>query len=92
MSARSVSERAGVSSRAFYECFGDREDCFLAAFNDAVDWLELEAREGWESGPGWIAGVRAAVGGVVTDARSRAGGGRLVFVEALAAGPRVLAR
>ena len=41
MSARSVSERAGVSNRTFYECFSDREDCFLAAFNHAVDGLEL---------------------------------------------------
>ena len=38
MTVRSVCERAGVSNRTFYECFSDREDCFLAAFNHAVDW------------------------------------------------------
>ena len=38
VSARSVSERAGVSNRTFYECFSDREDCFLAAFNHARRW------------------------------------------------------
>ena len=37
VTARSVSERAGVSNRTFYEFFSDREDCFLAAFNYAVD-------------------------------------------------------
>jgi AcrR family transcriptional regulator len=31
VTARSVSERAGMSNRTFYEVFSDREDCFLAA-------------------------------------------------------------
>jgi AcrR family transcriptional regulator/predicted MarR family transcription regulator len=92
VSARSVSECAGVSSRVFYECFGDREDCFLAAFNDAVGWLELEACAGWESEPGWVAGVRAGLAGLLRALDRDPVVARLVFVEALAAGPRVLAR
>ncbi|MGA7705389.1 MAG: helix-turn-helix domain-containing protein, partial [Solirubrobacteraceae bacterium] len=92
VSARSVSERAGVSSRAFYECFGDREGCFLAAFNDAVGWVELEARAGWESEPGWVAGVRAGLAGLLRALDREPAVARLVFVEALGAGPRVLAR
>ena len=88
----SVSERAGVSNRVFYECFGDREDCFLAAFNDAVGWLELEARAGWESEPGWTARVRAGLAALLRALDREPAVRRLVFVEALAAGPRVLAR
>jgi AcrR family transcriptional regulator len=61
VSARSVSERAGVSNRVFYECFSDREDCFLAAFNHAVDGLGLEARAGWGLQLGWTARVRGAL-------------------------------
>jgi AcrR family transcriptional regulator/DNA-binding MarR family transcriptional regulator len=92
VSARSVSERAGVSSRVFYECFGDREGCFLVAFNDAVAWLGSEARAGWESEPGWVAGVRAALASLLRALDREPVLARLVFVEALAAGPRVLAR
>jgi AcrR family transcriptional regulator/DNA-binding MarR family transcriptional regulator len=92
VSARSVAERAGVSNRVFYECFSDREDCFLAAFNHAIDGLELEMRMGWESELGWTARVRAALTGLLVALDREPAVRRLVFVEALAAGPRVLAR
>lgn len=32
-----IVDRAGVSRRTFYELFRDREECFLAAFDEAVD-------------------------------------------------------
>ncbi|HEY3865057.1 MAG TPA: TetR family transcriptional regulator, partial [Solirubrobacteraceae bacterium] len=90
--ARSISERAGVSNRTFYEFFSDREDCFLAAFNYALDGLESEVRAGWESELGWTARVRAALGALLEALDREPAVRRLVFVEALAAGPRVLAR
>jgi AcrR family transcriptional regulator/DNA-binding MarR family transcriptional regulator len=92
VSARRVAERAGVSTRVFYECFSDREDCFLAAFNHAIDALELEARAGWESQLGWTARVRGALAALLQALDREPAIRRLVFVEALAAGPRVLAR
>ena len=92
VSARGVAECAGVSSRTFYQCFGDREDCFLAAFNYAVDGLERELRAGWESELGWTARVRAALAALLMALDREPAVRRLVFVEALAAGPRVLAR
>jgi AcrR family transcriptional regulator len=91
VNARRVSERAGVSSRTFYESFNDREDCFLAAFNYAVNGLELEVREGWESELGWTARVRSALTALLRALDREPAVRRLVFVEALAAGPRVLA-
>jgi AcrR family transcriptional regulator/DNA-binding MarR family transcriptional regulator len=92
VSARSVSARAGMSNRTFYEVFSDREDCFLAAFNYAVEGLELEVRAGWDSEPGWTAGIRAALAALLRTLDGEPAVRRLVFVEALAAGPRVLAR
>jgi AcrR family transcriptional regulator/DNA-binding MarR family transcriptional regulator len=92
VTARRVSERAGVSNRTFYQSFSDREDCFLAAFNYAVDGLELEVRAGWESELGWSARVRAALSMLLVALDREPAVRRLVFVEALAAGPRVLAR
>jgi AcrR family transcriptional regulator/DNA-binding MarR family transcriptional regulator len=92
LSARRVSERAGVSNRTFYKSFSDREDCFLAAFNHAVDGLELEMRAGWDSELGWTARVRAGLTALLQALDREPAVRRLVFVEALAAGPRVLAR
>jgi AcrR family transcriptional regulator/DNA-binding MarR family transcriptional regulator len=92
LSARRVSERAGVSNRTFYECFSDREDCFLAAFNHAVAGLEREMRAAWESELGWTARVRAGLTALLQALDREPAVRRLVFVEALAAGPRVLAR
>ncbi len=92
VSARSVSERAGVSNRTFYECFSDREDCFLAAFNHAIDGLSLGVCLGWVSELGWTARVRAALTALLQTLDREPAVRRLVFVEALAAGPRVLAR
>jgi AcrR family transcriptional regulator/DNA-binding MarR family transcriptional regulator len=92
LSARRVSERAGVSNRTFYESFSDREDCFLAAFNHAVDGLELEMRAGWDAELGWTARVRAGLTALLQALDREPAVRRLVFVEALAAGPRVLAR
>jgi AcrR family transcriptional regulator/DNA-binding PadR family transcriptional regulator len=91
LSARRVSGRAGVSNRTFYEVFSDREDCFLAAFNHAVDGLELEMRAGWESELGWTARIRAGLTALLQALDREPAVRRLVFVEALAAGPRVLA-
>jgi AcrR family transcriptional regulator len=92
VTARSVSERAGVSNRTFYQSFGDREDCFLAAFNHAIDGLEAEVRKGWESELRWAARVRGALAALLRMLDREPAVRRLVFVEALAAGPRVLAR
>jgi AcrR family transcriptional regulator/DNA-binding MarR family transcriptional regulator len=92
VTARSVSARAGMSNRTFYEVFTDREDCFLATFNHALAGLELEVRAGWESELGWTARVRAALTALLQTLDREPAVGRLVFVDALAAGPRVLAR
>jgi AcrR family transcriptional regulator len=92
VSARRVSERAGVSNRTFYQSFSDREDCFLAAFDYAIDGLEREVRKGWEPELEWAARVHGALRVLLVALDSEPAVRRLVFVEALAAGPRVLAR
>jgi AcrR family transcriptional regulator/DNA-binding MarR family transcriptional regulator len=92
VSARHVSERAGVSNRTFYQSFSDREDCFLAAFDYAVEGLERQARAGWEPELEWSARVRGAIAALLVALDREPAVRRLVFVEALAAGPRILAR
>lgn len=61
VSVARVIERAGVSRRTFYELFDGREDCFQAAFEEAIhDFGELMARA-YEREPTWLDGVRAGL-------------------------------
>jgi AcrR family transcriptional regulator len=92
MSVRRVSARAGVSSKTFYDLFSDREDCFLAAFNHAVDLLADVVVPAWESEREWMARIRGGLEALLSFLDDEPGLCRLVFVEALGAGPRVLAR
>src|ERR1700689_3783150 len=54
LTVRRVAERAGMSSRTFYELFGDCEECFLAAFDHAVAELAASARPAYESELEWV--------------------------------------
>ncbi len=90
MAVRKVAERAGVSSKTFYDLFSDREDCFLAAFDHGVEELRVRARPVYEAERDWAAGVRGGLEVLLGVLDSEPALRRLVFVEALGAGPRVL--
>jgi AcrR family transcriptional regulator/DNA-binding MarR family transcriptional regulator len=92
MAVRAVAERAGVSSKTFYDLFSDREDCFLAAFDYGVEQLAAHARPVFEGERDWVAGIRAGLAVVLGFLDGERALRRLLFVEALAAGPRVLER
>jgi AcrR family transcriptional regulator len=92
MTARRVSGRAGVSNKTFYDLFTDREDCFLAAFNHAVEELAAVVLPAWEAEGEWAAGIRAGLGALLGFLDGEPALRRLLFVEALGAGPRVLER
>jgi AcrR family transcriptional regulator len=92
MTARRVSGRAGVSNKTFYDLFSDREDCFLAALDHAVEELAVVVLPAWEGETEWAARVRAGLGALLGFLDGEPALRGLVFVEALGAGPRVLAR
>jgi AcrR family transcriptional regulator len=92
MTVRKVSGWAGVSNKTFYDLFSDREDCFLAAFDDAVRRLTEVVLVGWEGEREWTARVRAGLGVLLCMLDERPELRQLVFIEALGAGPRVLTR
>jgi AcrR family transcriptional regulator len=92
MAVRAVAERAGVSSKTFYDLFSDREDCFLTAFDHGVEQLAARARPAFERERGWAARIRAGLGVLLEVLEGEPALRRLVFVEALGAGPRVLMR
>jgi AcrR family transcriptional regulator len=92
LTVRKVSGRAGVSNKTFYDLFADREECFLAAFDLAIERLTTAVVPAWEGEKEWTARIRAGLRtllGVLDDEPALRA---LVFVEALGAGPRVLAR
>jgi AcrR family transcriptional regulator len=92
MTARRVSGRAGVSNKTFYDLFTDREDCFLAAFSHAVEELVAVVLPAWEGESEWATRIRAGLGALLGFLDGEPALRRLVFVEALGAGSRVLER
>lgn len=90
MSVARVTSRAGVSRRTFYDLFEDREDCFLALFQDAVARASVVAGEAASGGVLWRERVRAGLSAVLLFVGDEPGLGSLLVVEALGAGPKVL--
>jgi AcrR family transcriptional regulator len=85
-----VVARAGVSRRTFYDLFEDREECFLAAFDEAVARASTAVLDAWNAGGSWREQVRGALGALLAYFDAHPAAARLCVVEALAAGPRVL--
>jgi AcrR family transcriptional regulator/DNA-binding MarR family transcriptional regulator len=92
MTVRRVAERAGVSPKTFYTLFCDREDCFLAAFDHAIEVLGARVRPVYDAEGEWTARVRAGLGALLIGLDEEPALRRLLFVEALVAGERVLER
>jgi len=95
--ARSVTvaqliERAGVSRKTFYDAFGDREECFLAAFERAIADARLLAREAYARECCWREGIRAALWRLLVAIDEQPQLARVCVVETLAAGERVRER
>jgi AcrR family transcriptional regulator len=93
MSVARVTSRAGVSRRTFYDLFEDREDCFLAVFEEAVHRAGACAGVAYNARPArWRERVRAGLTALLGFLDDEPGLRALVVVDALAAGPRVLER
>jgi AcrR family transcriptional regulator/DNA-binding MarR family transcriptional regulator len=92
MTVAQVIGRAKVSRKTFYDVFSDREDCFLAAFDRAIDQASTLARDAYEHEEGWRDGVRSGLLRLLIFLDDEPGLARLCVVEALGAGTRVLER
>jgi AcrR family transcriptional regulator/DNA-binding MarR family transcriptional regulator len=87
-----VVARSGVSRRTFYELFSDREDCFLATFDQAIQRIALVVVPAYEQPSKWRERIRASLTALLEVLDDDPGMGRLVIVEVLGAGPRALER
>jgi AcrR family transcriptional regulator len=92
MTVAQVIGRAKVSRKTFYDVFADREDCFLAALEQAVGQVGKGLRDAYEREPAWRDGVRAGLTELLVFLDEEPALARLCLVEALGAGPRVLER
>jgi AcrR family transcriptional regulator/DNA-binding MarR family transcriptional regulator len=91
MSVARVTRRAGVSRRTFYDLFTGREDCFIAAFDRAVDRASDIATSAAVGQKDWRAQARAGLSGLLEFLGDDPVLGALLVVHALGAGPNVLA-
>jgi AcrR family transcriptional regulator len=82
MSVAQVIGRARVSRKTFYDVFSDREDCFLTAFNQAVEQARAIATEAYERESGWRDGIRAALASLLVFMDEEPGLAKLCIVEA----------
>jgi AcrR family transcriptional regulator len=96
MSVARIAHGARVSRRTFYDLFEDREDCFLAMFDDALARASgrvLDAYNGaGEHDRDWRERVRAGLEALLRLFDEEPQVSSLLIVNALRGGPRILER
>ncbi len=78
---------AGVSRRAFYELFSNKEQCFLATYDIVVARARKRVIDAWTAERGWANRLHAACKALLDDAAESPKGPRLVLVDSLGIGP-----
>jgi AcrR family transcriptional regulator len=92
VSVAHVVERSGVSRRTFYELFTDREDCFLAAFDDALALASERVLPEYLGEGKWRKQTRAALIALLSFLDDEPSAGRLLICESLSAGAKTAVR
>jgi AcrR family transcriptional regulator len=87
-----VVARSGVSRRTFYELFSDRDECFLAAFDDGVARASRYVLDSYDPSARWAERIRIALTGLLSFLDVERGAGRLLIVGSLGAGVKALER
>jgi AcrR family transcriptional regulator len=83
---------AGVSRRTFYELFADREECFLAAFDEGVARASRYVLDVYDPNASWAERIRTALTALLWFLDSERGMGQLLVVGSLGAGHCALQR
>jgi len=79
---------AGVSRRAFYEQFANKEECFLATYDIVMARAKKRMTDAWLAERGWANRLHAACQALLDDCTENAAGVHLVLVDALGAGAK----
>lgn len=83
---------AGVSSVTFYEHFRDKEECFVAAFDLALEESSAALREAVPADGSREQRLRAGLATLLAAVDAEPARARLCFVEAQKGGPQLRAR
>jgi AcrR family transcriptional regulator len=84
--------RSGVSRRTFYEIFDDGQGCFQAAVEEGLARLAEQVLPAYEHEGCWRERIEESLVALLSFLEEEPGMGRLLIVETLGAGPRMLAR
>lgn len=88
-----VVTRAGVSRRTFYDLFDDREQCFVAALEEAIARLSGRVVAASNAAPGgWADRLRRGLAELLSFLDAERALARLLIVESLRAGDETLRR
>jgi AcrR family transcriptional regulator len=82
-----LTKRAGISRTTFYELFADKEACFLAAYDSAVDGLVRRISVAYEAEDRWPDRARAGLAALLEALAADPAQARLALVDVAAAGP-----
>ena len=91
-SVSNVVSRAGVSRRTFYELFADREECFLATFDQALSFAGAAVLPEYERPGPWREQIRAGLTAFLEFLDEEPDMGAVCVVHSLGAGPPALER
>ncbi len=92
MSVEVIIERAGVSRRTFYEHFKNKEDAFIAAYDELVRRQARHVRRAYCTQTTVRERLRAGIAAYMEFMAGEPELARMCIVEVLAAGPRAMAR
>jgi len=87
-----ITAAAAVSRRTFYEHFASKDECFLAAYETAMDELRKRVAEAFDGVEDWALAIRAGIAAMLGFLAAEPNLARLCMVEALVAGPVVVGR
>ena len=89
---RALTKRAGVSTKAFYTHFADKEDCLLSAYEQIVRRTAKRVARAQSGESDWRQRLRLAFRVFVREVDRDPRAANLALVEIYAAGPRGFAR
>jgi AcrR family transcriptional regulator len=87
MTIGDLTKEAGVSRTTFYELFEDKEACFLAAYDNAVEALVRRVVVAYESGGDWPERAAAGLAALLDTLAAEPALARLSLVDIGNAGP-----
>lgn len=92
VTVRGLARLAGVSTRAFYEHFGGKEECFLATYELVMRSFAQRVFASQKGARDWEERMQLAFGALAREFADQPKKARLALVEPFAVGPAALER